>query len=97
MTHYADSSQILVFGVDLDVLLRRESGIGELVPNAVPRVLELCLSEIEARGLTESGICEFFLLYDAGSMELMIAVDRVAGAQTEVNSLKDAFSSGSYF
>ncbi|EJD07051.1 uncharacterized protein FOMMEDRAFT_118141 [Fomitiporia mediterranea MF3/22] len=44
-----------VFGVDLTFLVRRESG-GEVPLDAVPRVLELCLKEIEDRGLTEQGI-----------------------------------------
>lgn len=47
----------LVFGVDLEVLLRRETGGSEAPPGTVPRVLELCLSEIETRGLSEVGIC----------------------------------------
>jgi RhoGAP domain len=44
-----------VFGVELDFLLQREAG-GEVVPGAVPRVLEQCLSEIEAGGLQEVGL-----------------------------------------
>ena len=51
-----------MFGVDLEALLRRESETGELIPNVVPRVLEVCLSEIEGRGLSESGICKSRLL-----------------------------------
>ncbi|KAH8112731.1 hypothetical protein DFH11DRAFT_473608 [Phellopilus nigrolimitatus] len=45
-----------VFGVDLEFLLRREANGGEVAPDAVPAVLELCLKEIEERGLTEQGI-----------------------------------------
>lgn len=48
-----------VFGVDLDFLLRRETGGGEVPADVVPQVLELCLKEIEERGLTEQGICKF--------------------------------------
>lgn len=44
-----------VFGVELEFLLQREAG-GEVPPGAVPRVLEQCLSEIEARGLHEVGL-----------------------------------------
>lgn len=47
----------LAFGVDLESLLRREAGIADIAPGAVPRVIELCLKEIETRGLTEAGIC----------------------------------------
>ena len=48
----------LVFGVDLSFLVRREADGDEVSPDAVPRVLELCLKEIERRGLRESGICK---------------------------------------
>lgn len=47
-----------VFGVDLELILQRENPNWESEPGAVPRVVELCLSEIETRGLTEVGICE---------------------------------------
>lgn len=47
-----------VFGVDLSFLLHREADGDEIAPDAVPRVLELCLKEIEKRGLTEQGICK---------------------------------------
>ena len=46
-----------VFGVDLTFLLRREADGSEVPLDAVPKVLELCLKEIEERGLTEQGIC----------------------------------------
>ncbi|KAL5486267.1 BEM2 [Sanghuangporus weigelae] len=45
-----------VFGVDLTFLVRREAGGEEVPSDAVPSVLELCLREIEERGLTEQGI-----------------------------------------
>ncbi|KAJ7747010.1 rho GTPase activating protein 22 [Mycena metata] len=45
-----------VFGVDLDVLLRREVGSAEIPPGTIPSVIERLLSEIETRGLTEVGI-----------------------------------------
>ncbi|KAJ7036799.1 rho GTPase activating protein 22 [Mycena alexandri] len=45
-----------VFGVDLDVLLRRETGSTEIPPGTIPSVIERLLSEIETRGLTEVGI-----------------------------------------
>lgn len=47
----------LVFGVDLDVLLRREANGDDVPADIVPAVLELCLTEIENRGLSEQGIC----------------------------------------
>jgi hypothetical protein len=46
-----------VFGVDLEVLLRREAAGGELPPGAVPAFIERCLQEVETRGLGEVGIC----------------------------------------
>ena len=49
-----------VFGVDLTFLVKREAGTEEVSPDAIPRVLELCLAEIEKRGLTEQGICKCF-------------------------------------
>ena len=49
------SDHLAVFGVELDFLLQREAG-GEVPTGAVPRVLEQCLSEIEARGLQEVGL-----------------------------------------
>ncbi|KAI5119639.1 hypothetical protein M0805_009001 [Coniferiporia weirii] len=45
-----------MFGVDLSFLLRREADGEELSPDTVPKVLELCLREIEERGLAEQGI-----------------------------------------
>jgi GTPase-activating protein BEM2 len=48
-----------VFGVDLELLLRREADGEEIVPGAIPHVIELCLREIESRGLTEQGICQY--------------------------------------
>ncbi|GLB37976.1 putative GTPase-activator protein for Rho-like GTPases [Lyophyllum shimeji] len=45
-----------VFGVELEFLLQREGGNEPVPPGAVPFVIEQCLSEVEARGLTEVGI-----------------------------------------
>ena len=47
-----------MFGVDIDVILKREAHGEDIPPDAVPRVLEILLTEIETRGLTEQGICE---------------------------------------
>lgn len=47
---------VAVFGVDLSFLVRREAGGEEVASDAIPNVLDLCLKEIEARGLTELGI-----------------------------------------
>jgi len=67
-----------VFGVELEFLLRRETG-GEQVPSGtVPTIIEQCLCEIESRGLSEVGIY------------------RIAGATTEINSLKEAYNAGEY-
>ncbi|KZT72385.1 hypothetical protein DAEQUDRAFT_664500 [Daedalea quercina L-15889] len=44
------------FGVDLDVILKRESTDDDIPLGAVPSVLERLISEVESRGLTEVGI-----------------------------------------
>ena len=48
-----------VFGVELEFLLEREAGGAEVLPGTIPSVMASCLEEIEARGLSEVGICEF--------------------------------------
>ena len=48
-----------VFGVELNFLLRREAEDGDILPGAIPSVVERCLSEVESRGLSEVGICMF--------------------------------------
>ncbi len=48
-----------VFGHDILTVLRRENPAGECIPGAIPRVVELCISEIERRGITEVGICKW--------------------------------------
>ena len=46
-----------VFGVPLEVLIARENpGVMDL-EGIVPRVLDVCLTEIERRGLNETGLC----------------------------------------
>ncbi|TFY52307.1 hypothetical protein EVG20_g10606 [Dentipellis fragilis] len=45
-----------VFGVDLEFLLKRESGGNEIPHGAVPQFVERSLSEVESRGLSEVGI-----------------------------------------
>ncbi|KAF9476860.1 hypothetical protein BDN70DRAFT_811544 [Pholiota conissans] len=45
-----------VFAVELEFLLRRETGSEHIPPGTVPIIIEQCLSEIEARGLNEVGI-----------------------------------------
>ncbi|KAH9851116.1 hypothetical protein C2E23DRAFT_886858 [Lenzites betulinus] len=45
-----------VFGVELDVLLQRESPDGEYTPGTIPSVVERLINEVEQRGLTEVGI-----------------------------------------
>lgn len=48
-----------VFGVQLNFLLQREAAGGNVLPGAIPFVIERCLYEIECRGLSEVGICVF--------------------------------------
>jgi len=45
-----------VFGVELDFLLHREAGGGEIQPGAIPSVLDRLIAEVESRGLAEVGI-----------------------------------------
>ena len=44
--------------MDLEYLVHREGNGGDVSPDAVPKVLELLLTEIEAHGLMEQGICK---------------------------------------
>ncbi|KAJ7077530.1 rho GTPase activating protein 22 [Mycena belliarum] len=52
----ASRDPLAVFGVDLNFLLRREMGTDDIPPGTIPSLIERCLAEIEARGLTEVGI-----------------------------------------
>lgn len=52
-----------MFGVELDFLLEREAGFGEVQPGAIPSVVERLVTEVEKRGLTEIGICTVFLFW----------------------------------
>jgi len=54
----AEITEKSVFGVELNFLLRREAGNGEVQPGTIPSVVERCLFEIEHRGLSEVGICK---------------------------------------
>jgi hypothetical protein len=50
----------VVFGVELNFLLKREAANGDVLPGAIPFIVERCLHEIESRGLSEVGICVFY-------------------------------------
>ncbi|KAI0319572.1 hypothetical protein OF83DRAFT_1170122 [Amylostereum chailletii] len=65
-----------VYGVDLDVLLKRDTGGAPPPPGTIPSVVERFLQEVESRGLGEVGIY------------------RIAGANSEVTSLKEALNRG---
>ncbi|KAL0574214.1 rho GTPase-activating protein [Marasmius crinis-equi] len=45
-----------VFGVELEFLLEREAAGSSVLPGTLPTVIQRCLAEVEARGLTEVGI-----------------------------------------
>jgi len=63
----------IVFGVELEFLLRREAESNEIPPGKVPIIIEQCLSEVENRGLSEVGICMLFLaVLDPASSLLML-------------------------
>lgn len=63
LTYVVFTQASLVFGVELEFLLRRETGSDEISPGTVPIVIEQCLTEVEGRGLTEVGICKHFRLF----------------------------------
>ncbi|KAH9922575.1 hypothetical protein B0H21DRAFT_826955 [Amylocystis lapponica] len=48
--------RLVMYGVDLEFLLRREAIDGDVQPGAVPSVVERLILEVENRGLTEMGI-----------------------------------------
>jgi GTPase-activating protein BEM2 len=88
---------LTVFGVDLQFLLQREAPHGEVQPGTIPIVMQQCLQEIESRGLSEVGICTFQLMplpLDSCIPTGLLSPDRIAGATSEVNGLKDAFNKG---
>ncbi|KAG8909517.1 rho GTPase-activating protein [Tulasnella sp. 417] len=45
-----------IFGQNILTVLQRESPTGEYVPGAIPRLVEMCLAEINKRGLQEPGL-----------------------------------------
>ncbi|KAG9036552.1 rho GTPase-activating protein [Tulasnella sp. JGI-2019a] len=45
-----------IFGLDLISLLRRESPSGQYTAGVLPRLVQMCIAEVEKRGLTEPGI-----------------------------------------
>lgn len=56
-TSISTQYSFIVFGVDLQFLLMREAGKGEVQQGIIPSIIERCLQEVEDRGLTEVGIC----------------------------------------
>lgn len=85
----------LVFGVELEFLLEREAGGAEVLPGTIPSVIASCLSEVEARGLGEVGICKsVFTLVEATVFHVDASLDRIAGATSEINALREAFNRG---
>ncbi|KAG8871240.1 rho GTPase-activating protein [Tulasnella sp. 331] len=45
-----------IFGLDLMSLLRRESPTDQYTAGVIPRMVQMCIAEVEKRGLTEPGI-----------------------------------------
>lgn len=84
-----------VFGVELEFLLQREATGGEVQPGAIPSVVERLIGEVESRGLMEVGICTY-LYFDVhrGQGPNKPLIDRIAGAHSEVNALRDALNRG---
>jgi len=52
---------VIVFGVELEFLLRREAKSDDIPQGTVPIIIEQCLCEVESRGLSEVGICTSLL------------------------------------
>ena len=82
-----------MFGVDLEYLLRREVGGQTPPPGTVPSIIERCLMEVETRGLNEVGICKYWNSIFPDCTDRSV-IDRIAGANSEINALKDAFNRG---
>ena len=86
-----------MFGVDLEFLLQREAPDGEVQPGAVPMFLERLINEVEHRGLTEVGICECLVCrIHSRLLPADKTADRIAGAHSEVNSMRDALNRGEW-
>jgi hypothetical protein len=89
----------VVFAVELEFLLRREAGGEHIPPGTVPVIIEECLAEIEARGLNEVGICTSLYLCSPLYNQVdpnVTPSDRIAGASTEINALKEAYNRGEH-
>jgi hypothetical protein len=43
--------------VELEFLLQKEAGAQGVQPCVIPSIIQVCLAEVEARGLSEQGIC----------------------------------------
>ncbi len=52
------SNRSLVFGVDLEYLLERDSPDGDVPSGTIPPVILRLIEEVESRGLQEIGICQ---------------------------------------
>lgn len=83
-----------MFGVGLEILLQREAGGGPVPPGTVPIIIDQCLSEVESRGLTEVGICTWPFSSHCVVFAANALADRIAGAVSEINALKDAYNRG---
>lgn len=84
-----------MFGVELDFLLQRECPEDEVPAGTVPAVLERLINEVEQRGLTEVGICtSLFRQPFSSNANQPHTLDRIAGAHSEVNTLRDALNRG---
>lgn len=96
MASYIDTLMAsTVFGVELEFLLQREATAGEVQPSAIPSVIERLIGEVESRGLMEVGICTYFGFCVHGCQTPnKPLIDRIAGAHSEVNALRDALNRG---
>ena len=67
----------IVFGVELEFLLRREAESDKIPPGKIPIIIEQCLSEVESRGLSEVGICTLLLaiLYPASGVLMLLKIE----------------------
>lgn len=64
----------VVFGVDLETLLLRESADNSIAPGTIPRVVQRLIDEVESRGLTEVGICKWKFINESSPVHWLTSV-----------------------
>lgn len=78
--------------MELAYLLQREAGSADIPQGTVPSIVDVLLAEIEARGLTEEGLCTHARTLCPAIAER--TADRIAGQKSVNDRIKDLFNSG---